>query len=74
MTGYMKYCLVRITPGSPGVALFPGLCGLRREERFAKGYHLSNGEGLKKTVLLLVVENSWLVEGYIVQIHTAQGF
>ena len=30
-------------------ALKPGLCGLRREERFAKGYHLSNGPGLTKT-------------------------
>ena len=38
----------------PGVcALKPGLCGLRREERFAKGYHLSNGQGLTTTVLLL---------------------
>ena len=34
-------------------ALTPGLCGLRREERFAKGYHLSNGQGLTTTVLLL---------------------
>ncbi len=47
---------VPITSGSPERPLFAGLCGLRREERFAKGYHVSNGQGLTKMVLLMVVE------------------